>query len=65
MYRRPDHRRLDEPRRSLGPGLISGELHEIWIYIAAPVLGAAIGAFAYQLVRGEHLPQPPPQTERA
>jgi hypothetical protein len=25
----------------------------------------AIGAFAYQLVRGERLPQPEPQTERA
>jgi len=40
------------PARSLGPGLVSGELHQIWIYIAAPVAGAAIGALAYQLVRG-------------
>jgi aquaporin NIP len=40
------------PARSLGPGLVSGELHEIWIYFVAPVAGAAIGALAYQLVRG-------------
>ena len=40
------------PARSLGPGLVSGELHEIWIYIVAPIAGAAIGALAYQLVRG-------------
>ena len=53
------------PARSLGPGLISGELHEIWIYIAAPVFGAALGALAYQLVRGEHVPEPEPQAERA
>jgi aquaporin NIP len=41
------------PARSLGPALVSGELHDLWIYLAAPVAGAAIGALAYQLVRGE------------
>ena len=40
--------------RSIGPALVSGELHDLWIYIVAPVAGAAIGALAYQLVRGEH-----------
>jgi aquaporin NIP len=45
------------PARSFGPALISGEWRDFWIYLAAPVLGAAVGAFAYQLVRGEH---PPP-----
>jgi MIP family channel proteins len=42
------------PARSIGPALVSGELHDLWIYIAAPIAGAAIGALAYQLVRGEH-----------
>jgi aquaporin NIP len=42
------------PARSIGPALVSGELHDLWIYIVAPVAGAAIGALAYQLVRGEH-----------
>lgn len=40
------------PARSLGPGLVSGELDEIWIYLTAPLAGAALGALAYQLVRG-------------
>ncbi len=29
------------------------ELADLWIYVVAPVAGAAAGAFAYQLVRGE------------
>jgi MIP family channel proteins len=41
------------PARSLGPALVSGELHAFWIYIAAPLVGAALGGLAYQLVRGE------------
>jgi glycerol uptake facilitator-like aquaporin len=40
------------PARSIGPALVSGQLHDLWIYIAAPIGGAAIGALAYQLVRG-------------
>jgi aquaporin NIP len=42
------------PARSLGPALVSGELRDLWLYLVAPPLGAAIGALAYQLVRGEH-----------
>ena len=41
------------PARSLGPALVSGELHALWLYIAAPLLGAALGALAYQFVRSE------------
>ena len=41
------------PIRSLAPGLVSGDLHAIWIYLLAPVLGAAIGGLAYQFIRGE------------
>jgi aquaporin NIP len=41
------------PARSIGPALVTGELHDLWIYIAAPVLGAAVGAVAYQAIRGE------------
>jgi aquaporin NIP len=42
------------PARSLGPALVSGNWHDLWIYVAGPVVGAALGAVAYQLVRGEH-----------
>ncbi len=41
------------PARSLGPGLVAGELSTLWIYVVAPPLGAALGALAYQLIRGE------------
>ena len=41
------------PVRSLAPGLVSGDLHAIWIYLTAPVVGAAVGGIAYQFVRGE------------
>ncbi len=41
------------PARSLGPALAAGELGAIWIYLLAPLVGAALGGFAYQLVRSE------------
>jgi MIP family channel proteins len=41
------------PMRSAGPAIVSGDLHGLWIYILAPVLGASFGALAYQFVRGE------------
>jgi MIP family channel proteins len=41
------------PARSLGPAVVSGDLHALWIYLTAPFLGAGLGALAYQLVRGE------------
>ena len=40
------------PARSLGPGIVAGDLTAIWIYLLAPVLGAAFGAFAYYAIRG-------------
>ena len=45
------------PARSLGPALVSGDLHALWIYILAPLVGASIGGLGYQFVRGE---QPKP-----
>ncbi len=41
------------PARSLGPALVSGEWTDFWVYLGGPLAGAALGAFAYQLVRGE------------
>jgi MIP family channel proteins len=41
------------PIRSLAPGVVSGDLHAIWIYLLAPLAGATIGGLAYQFVRGE------------
>ena len=44
------------PARSFGPALAAGEWSDFWIYVAGPVIGAALGAFAYQLVRGPSAP---------
>jgi MIP family channel proteins len=41
------------PARSLGPAVVSGDLHALWVYLLAPVVGASVGALAYQFVRGE------------
>jgi MIP family channel proteins len=41
------------PARSFGPALASGTWTDFWVYVVGPVAGAALGAFAYQLVRGE------------
>jgi MIP family channel proteins len=46
------------PIRSLAPGLVSGDLHSVWIYLTAPVVGAGLGAVAYQFIRGERDLQP-------
>jgi MIP family channel proteins len=45
------------PMRSLAPALVSGDLHALWLYILAPIVGTSLGALAYQFVRGEN-PQP-------
>jgi MIP family channel proteins len=42
------------PMRSLGPALVAGDLHALWLYIVAPVIGASLGAALYQFVREEH-----------
>jgi aquaporin NIP len=57
--------------RSFGPALASGAWHDFWLYVAGPLLGAPLGALAYQLVRGEHphvtvhdIPQEAPDGDR-
>jgi aquaporin Z len=39
------------PARSLGPAVVSGELGNLWIYLAAPVLGSALGVLSCGCVR--------------
>ena len=41
------------PARSFGPALASGAWDDFWIWVVGPVVGTALGALAYQLVRGE------------
>jgi aquaporin NIP len=44
------------PARSLGPAVAAGEWSDVWVYLAGPIAGAALGALAYQLVRGSAEP---------
>lgn len=46
------------PARSLGPALVSGHLEHIWVYIAAPILGAALAVPVSNVIKG-----PQPQAE--
>ncbi len=41
------------PARSLGPAIASGETTSLWIYLLAPLVGGAVGALTYHLVRGD------------
>ena len=41
------------PARSIGPAVVSGELHALWLYILAPAVGAALAGVTYQFLRGE------------
>lgn len=50
MNARPDP---GSSARSTGPALVSGDLHSLWLYILAPLVGASLGAVTYQLIRAE------------
>jgi aquaporin Z len=39
------------PARSLAPAIVSGNLHSLWVYLAAPVLGAIIAVPCWKLTR--------------
>jgi MIP family channel proteins len=41
------------PARSFGPALVSDDFSHYWVYVVGPFIGALLGAFGYQLVRGE------------
>jgi MIP family channel proteins len=41
------------PARSIGPAFVSGDLHALWVYVAAPLVGAALGAAIYRFLRGD------------
>ena len=41
------------PARSLGPALVAGDFPGLWIYLAAPLIGAIVAGIVYRYVRGE------------
>jgi aquaporin Z len=40
------------PARSLGPALIGGDTHDLWIYLAAPVIAALLAVATARILRG-------------
>jgi aquaporin NIP len=46
------------PARSIGPAVVSGDLTALWIYIAAPILGAIVASLAYATLRAPTVPAP-------
>ncbi len=44
------------PARSLGPALVSWTWTDQWVYLLAPLLGAALGALVYRLLRDASRP---------
>ena len=40
------------PARSLGPAIAASDFTSIWVYLAAPIVGATLAAVTYQFLRG-------------
>jgi aquaporin NIP len=41
------------PARSLGPAIAAADFTSIWVYLTAPVIGAALAAVTYRFLRNE------------
>src|SRR4051812_40555475 len=51
LFGGPITRASMNPPPPFGPALASGTWSHFWIYVIGPVIGAALGAFAYQFIR--------------
>lgn len=40
------------PARSVAPALVSGDVEGLWVFVAAPLVGACLAAFAHRALRG-------------
>jgi len=54
MFAGPMTKASMNPARSLGPALVSGNLTELWLYIAAPILGALVAVVSCRLVKDKN-----------
>lgn len=41
------------PIRSISPAIVSGHAEHLWIYVAAPVVGAALAIFVWKIIKTE------------
>ena len=38
------------PARSLGPAILAGEMHSLWVYLIAPIIGAVLAVPLYRFI---------------
>ncbi|MBA3314430.1 MAG: aquaporin [Planctomycetota bacterium] len=50
------------PMRSLAPALVSGHLESVWVYLTAPVIGAAIGLLCFRVTQSSNRSNIPSQS---
>lgn len=56
LFSRPISGASMNPARSLAPAVISGELHDLWIYLVAPFVGAALATLTMRVLHShKHL----------
>lgn len=55
------------PARSIGPAVFAGgwEMHQVWLFIVAPLVGAVVAAVVYQVIRIPDVIIPVKKAERA
>lgn len=41
------------PARSLAPGIVSGSMDHLWVYVAAPVIGSVLASFTWMYLKNE------------
>lgn len=59
---RPITRASLNPARSFGPAAVTSPYNNIWVYIAAPILGAIAATVVYSVLR---VPKPVKSDEKA
>jgi aquaporin Z len=42
------------PARSLAPNIVSGNVHGLWLYMIAPILGALLAVVSCKFVKGNN-----------
>ena len=42
------------PARSIAPAMVSGNISQLWLYIAAPILGAILASFTWRMMKAEN-----------
>lgn len=46
------------PIRSMAPAMVSGHLEHLWLYVLAPVVGAALAVFTWRFIKTDQTHEP-------